>query len=407
MCTGGHKYTHFRRSGFRARWKPWTQAVVRNDWSHQRGHGYCTVLNGADRLSAFYSGPNPANTRPKSPRVLVTPMSFLRRRPLLVLATLALLGLGLVVVVPQLRWRAQVLALYLSGKIPDIELGELLAFMAPGSDQTMTRLIETRNPHAVVRNYRTSAEDIAAGATRFQAECSRCHGPQGSGGPGAPALVGRTFTHGAGDWAIYRTIRLGVPNTGMASHPYSRTELWQLVAYLRSIDRPDSTALAAAADIDRKELSVSPAELEAIKEPGADWLMYSGSYTSARHSGLRQVTPANVNQLGLRWIFQYDDLPSKVETSPIVRHGILFLTVPPARVIALNAATGKRIWRRSTPRPALPPRASMGRHCIVAWPYGTTGCTSAPAMRTSSPVKFPPDVKCGTSRLPPIPAGIS
>ena len=43
--------------------------------------------------------------------------------------------------------------------------------------------------------------------------------------------------------------------------------------------------------------------LNASKEP-QNWMMYGGDYSSNRHSGLTQITPANVKSLGLAWAYQ-------------------------------------------------------------------------------------------------------
>src|SRR6476660_5225137 len=40
--------------------------------------------------------------------------------------------------------------------------------------------------------------------------------------------------------------------------------------------------------------------LKAAAEP-QNWLMYSGTYGSQRHSGLTQITPANAKDLTLKW----------------------------------------------------------------------------------------------------------
>lgn len=47
------------------------------------------------------------------------------------------LAIAAVALIPGLRWRAQVLILHTTGQLPDIELEELLAFMMPGSDQSL------------------------------------------------------------------------------------------------------------------------------------------------------------------------------------------------------------------------------------------------------------------------------
>src|SRR5579875_3247461 len=65
--------------------------------------------------------------------------------------------------VPRLRWRIRVLVLCASGRIPDIEFLQVVHYMLPQSEQWMEPLIETRNPYAVIHNFKTTAGDIQAG----------------------------------------------------------------------------------------------------------------------------------------------------------------------------------------------------------------------------------------------------
>ena len=81
--------------------------------------------------------------------------------------------------------------------------------------------------------------------------------------------------------------------------------------------------------------------LRAAEEPG-NWLMYGGDYRSHHYSRLSQITAENVHRLRARWIYQMHR--SKVETTPIVVDGIMYLTRPPSDVIALDAETGRALW---------------------------------------------------------------
>jgi alcohol dehydrogenase (cytochrome c) len=81
--------------------------------------------------------------------------------------------------------------------------------------------------------------------------------------------------------------------------------------------------------------------LDAANEPG-NWLMYGGDYRSHHYSSLSQITAANVHRLRARWIYQMHK--QKVETTPIVVDGVMFVTRPPSDVIALDAETGRALW---------------------------------------------------------------
>jgi alcohol dehydrogenase (cytochrome c) len=73
--------------------------------------------------------------------------------------------------------------------------------------------------------------------------------------------------------------------------------------------------------------------------------MYSGSYSGQRNSALNRITTDNVNRLALRWALQLEGDLDMVQCSPVVRNGIMFFTLPPGTVMALDARTGRRIWK--------------------------------------------------------------
>jgi alcohol dehydrogenase (cytochrome c) len=81
--------------------------------------------------------------------------------------------------------------------------------------------------------------------------------------------------------------------------------------------------------------------LKAPEEPG-NWLMYGGDYRSHHYSSLNQITVENVHRLRAKWIHQMHR--PKVETTPIVVDGVMYVTRPPSDVIALDAETGRALW---------------------------------------------------------------
>ena len=82
--------------------------------------------------------------------------------------------------------------------------------------------------------------------------------------------------------------------------------------------------------------------LNADQEPH-NWLTYSGTYSSNRHSRLDQITPSNVDNLELKWAFQARSLENFTAT-PLVVDGIMFVTQAPNDVVALDAKTGRVFW---------------------------------------------------------------
>jgi cytochrome c oxidase cbb3-type subunit III len=86
-----------------------------------------------------------------------------------------------------------------------------------------------------VRNPRTSRADVAAGAKTFRQHCSPCHGLNGEGGRG-PNLASGQFYHGSSDLDLLNNISDGILGTEMPSLFYSPDRVWQIVAYIRSLN---------------------------------------------------------------------------------------------------------------------------------------------------------------------------
>src|SRR5262249_1683829 len=66
-------------------------------------------------------------------------------------------------------------------------------------------------------------------------------------------------------------------------------------------------------------------------------------YNGQRHSALTQITPENVKNLEVQWIYQARSL-EKFEATPIVVDGIMYTVEAPNNVLALDAATGRVFW---------------------------------------------------------------
>src|SRR6267142_2336970 len=70
--------------------------------------------------------------------------------------------------------------------------------------------------------------------------------------------------------------------------------------------------------------------LRAEREP-QNWLSYSGTVFNQRHSLLTQVTPANVKNLELQWVWQARSL-EKFEATALAVDGVLYtLQGPPVQ----------------------------------------------------------------------------
>ncbi len=77
------------------------------------------------------------------------------------------------------------------------------------------------------------------------------------------------------------------------------------------------------------------------------WLTYSGDYSGRRHSSLDQIRTTNVSKLAAKWIFPVPGATRLVGT-PVVANGVMYVASRNA-VFALDARTGREVWRFSRP----------------------------------------------------------
>ena len=89
---------------------------------------------------------------------------------------------------------------------------------------------------------------------------------------------------------------------------------------------------------------VTPQDLRDGLKDSSRWLTYSGDYTNQRHSPLAQITPENVHRLTTQWTFQTETL-GRFQATPLVVDGIIYVTGPLDTGWALDARTGRQLWR--------------------------------------------------------------
>lgn len=85
-----------------------------------------------------------------------------------------------------------------------------------------------------------------------------------------------------------------------------------------------------------------------------DWPTFGHDSGSNRYSPLKQITPANVNKLKRAWTYHMNPGGANAgggssETIPLVVGGMMYVTTPYKRVVALDPETGKEIWAFDVP----------------------------------------------------------
>jgi PQQ-dependent dehydrogenase (methanol/ethanol family) len=78
-----------------------------------------------------------------------------------------------------------------------------------------------------------------------------------------------------------------------------------------------------------------------------NWLLPGRTYDNQRYSPLRQITADNAKALSLVALVQ-TGMTASFETTPVVVNGVMYITTPVVNkkmmIIAINAATGERLW---------------------------------------------------------------
>jgi glucose dehydrogenase len=75
-----------------------------------------------------------------------------------------------------------------------------------------------------------------------------------------------------------------------------------------------------------------------------DWPSYGQDYSSKRFSAATQINTQNVKNLAQTWAFK-SGVVASFQATPIVQDGVMYLSLPFNHVVALDAKTGKQLWR--------------------------------------------------------------
>ena len=172
----------------------------------------------------------------------------------------------------------------------------------------------------------TGAREVLAFTAREGAgrifQCMLGHDAAAVSNPGTAELLRRGVA-----WAAGREPRTLIPRAGQPS-PSVRVRLPDPVPGPRTAPGPD---------------------------PGgrdADWPLVHGDEAGTRFAALDQVNTGNVRQLRVAWTYRTGDAgpgnSTTIECTPIVVEGVMYLTTAALKVVALDAATGRELWRFDT-----------------------------------------------------------
>jgi glucose dehydrogenase len=90
--------------------------------------------------------------------------------------------------------------------------------------------------------------------------------------------------------------------------------------------------------------TVDDARLLGAAGDRVNWLTYSRDYSNQRFSPLAQIHAGNVKKLVPSWIYQ-SGVSNTFQATPIVVDGVMYVSLPFNHVVALDARSGRELWR--------------------------------------------------------------
>lgn len=89
--------------------------------------------------------------------------------------------------------------------------------------------------------------------------------------------------------------------------------------------------------------AIDEAQIQANAATSKDWPTIGADYAETRYSRLSEINASNVKDLGLVWTYGLESTRG-VEATPLVVDGIMYVTASWSVVHAIDVRTGKRLW---------------------------------------------------------------
>jgi quinoprotein glucose dehydrogenase len=142
-------------------------------------------------------------------------------------------------------------------------------------------------------------------------------------------------------------------------------------------------------------VAISPSNFKPAEAPNSlvyDWPSWGGDDGGQRYSPLKQIDKTNVGRLRRAWTFHTGEIsdgknyPTKsaFECTPIVLDGVMYITTPFCRVVALDPETGKEFWSFDPKMDRMTRRNMWAHRGLAVWKKErTAGCFQGLSMATS------------------------
>jgi alcohol dehydrogenase (cytochrome c) len=216
------------------------------------------------------------------------------------------------------------------------------------------------------------AQETDAGRQSYVTRCARCHGTDGNGGETGPAITARVPLRATDE--LVALIRDGLPTAGMPATPgVDAGEAAALIAYLRTLtprggappervrltltDGNDLSGLVINRGVGDVQVLGDDLRLHLLRTSGdrhrrvtstVQWPSYNGTTAGSRFSPLTGIDTSNASRLQPKWMFTLPNT-TRLQGTPVVFDGVMYVTSG-NEMYALDAGTGRQIWRYQRPR---------------------------------------------------------
>src|SRR5438094_8006727 len=114
-----------------------------------------------------------------------------------------------------------------------------------------------------------------------------------------------------------------------------------------------------------------PGAPTAAAPANTDWPAYLGDKGRSLYSPLQQINRSNVVQLKVAWTYDTGD-KGEYQANNLIVAGVLYTASPTRKVIALDAATGRELWKWDS-QSERPGGAAARQRGLVVWQNETGG----------------------------------
>ncbi len=115
--------------------------------------------------------------------------------------------------------------------------------------------------------------------------------------------------------------------------------------YLGAVSTNDPHSRIAIARFTMKALLLtSLVAISALSTAQQNWPSYGGFPENNHYSPLGQINRSNVQKVAVAWTFDTQE-EGGLQTTPIIVDGVLYGITPTQKIFALDAATGKLLWK--------------------------------------------------------------